>query len=415
MKIGGGPAAILSLVGGFAVGSLASAYAPSFSAVLLTVSEPVGTLWVNAIRMTVVPLVIALLVTGVDSLGDLRVVGRMGGRALATFVGLLALMALCSAIASPPMFERLQIDAVAASTLRSQAAASGAGTVVVPPFSTWLTSLIPVNPVAAAADGAMLPLIVFTVAFALAVSTLPADSRAAVVGVFRGTGEAMLGVVRGVLWFSPVGIGALAITLGAKLGGEAAGLIGFYLVAQIALLVAGILLLYPIAIIGGRVAPGTFARAMIPAQVVAMSTRSSLASLPALLDSAERTLHVRREVAAFVLPFGVAIFRLSGAITWVTYGLFISRLYDLPFGALSIATLSLAAVVMNFAVPGIPSGGLLIITPIFVTLGLPPEAVGLLIAVDAIPDFFKTVLNVTAHMTALVIVARGSPPATAAS
>lgn len=415
MKIGGGPAAILSLVGGFAVGSLASAYAPSLSTVLLTVSDPVGTLWVNAIRMTVVPLVIALLVTGVDSLGDLRAVGRMGGRALATFVGLLACMALWSAIASPPLFERLHIDAVAASTLRSQAAASGAGAVAVPPFSTWLTSLIPVNPVAAAAEGAMLPLIVFTVAFALAVSTLPTDTRTAVVGVFRGTGEAMLGVVRGVLWFSPLGIGALAITLGARLGGAAAGLIGFYLAAQIALLVAGIFLLYPIAIIGGRVAPGTFARAMIPAQVVAMSTRSSLASLPALLDSAERTLRVRREVAAFVLPFGVAIFRLSGAITWVTYGLFISRLYDLPFGALSIVTLSLAAIVMNFAVPGIPSGGLLIITPIFVTLGLPPEAVGLLIAVDAIPDFFKTVLNVTAHMTALVIVARGDPPLAAVS
>lgn len=415
MKIGGGLAALLSLVGGFAVGSLASAYTPSFSTVLLAVSDPVGTLWVNAIRMTVVPLVIALLVTGVDSLGDLRAVGRMGGRALASFLGLLALMALCSAIASPPLFARLQVDAAAASSLRSQAAASGAGEVVVPPFSAWLTSLIPVNPVAAAAEGAMLPLIVFTVAFALAVSTLPTDSRTAVVGVFRGTGEAMLGVVRGVLWFSPLGIGALAITLGAKLGGAGAGLIGFYLAAQIALLVGGILLLYPIAIIGGRVAPGAFARAMIPAQVVAMSTRSSLASLPALLDSAERTLHVRREVAAFVLPFGVAIFRLSGAITWVTYGLFISALYDLPFGAMSIATLSLAAVVMNFAVPGIPSGGLLIITPIFVTLGLPPEAVGLLIAVDAIPDFFKTVLNVTAHMTALVIVDRGSPAAGAPS
>jgi Na+/H+-dicarboxylate symporter len=163
-------------------------------------------------------------------------------------------MALCSAIASPPMFERLQIDAVAASTLRSQAAASGADGGG-PPFSTWLTSLIPVNPVAAAADGAMLPLIAFTVAFALAVSTLPPIPAPRVVGVFRGTGEAMLGVVRGVLCVFTRGDRALAITLGAKLGGEAAGLIGFYLVAQIALLVAGILLLYPIAIIGGRVAP----------------------------------------------------------------------------------------------------------------------------------------------------------------
>ena len=145
-----------------------------------------------------------------------------------------------------------------------------------------------------------------------------------------------------------------------------------------------------------------------------MSTRSSLAALPSMLDAADRSLKVRREVAGFVLPFGVAIFRLSGAITWVTYGLFLSKLYDVPFGGIGIATLSLAAIVMNFAVPGIPSGGLLIITPIFVTLGFPAEAVGLLIAVDASPDFFKTVLNVTSHMTAMVIVNRLSTAGAAA-
>lgn len=407
MRVSGGTAAILSLVGGFAAGSLASAFAPPLATPLLSVSEPIGTLWVNAIRMTVVPLVIALLITGIDSLGDLRTVGRMGGWALATFTGLLALMALGSAVASPPLYSLFRLDTTAAGALRAQAAESGASAAAVPPFSSWLTSLVPVNPVAAAADGAMLPLIVFTVAFALAVSTLGTESRAAVVGVFRGTGDAMLVVVRGVLWFSPLGIAALAVTLGAKLGGAAAGMIGFYLASQVALLVAGIIVLYPIAAIGGAVPLRTLVRALIPAQTVAISTRSSLASLPAMLDSAERTLGVPRDVAAFVLPFGVAIFRLSGAITWVTYGLFVSRLYDLPFGLVSIATISLAAVVMNFAVPGIPSGGLLVIAPIFVTLGLPVEAIGILIAVDAIPDVFKTVLNVTAHMTSLLIVNRG--------
>ncbi len=213
MRVSGGSAAILSLVGGFAVGSLASAFAPSLATLLLSVSEPVGTLWVNAIRMTVIPLVIALLITGIDSLGDLRTVGRMGGWALATFVALLALMALGSALASPLLYSLFRLDADAAGALRAQAAESGASAAAVPPFSSWLTSLIPVNPVAAAADGAMLPLIIFTVAFALAVSTLGSESRRAVVGVFRGTGDAMLIVVRGVLWFSPLGI--------ARAGGDA--------------------------------------------------------------------------------------------------------------------------------------------------------------------------------------------------
>ena len=414
MRIRGGPAAIAAMVCGFTVGSVAAATSPAATAVLLAVSEPVGTLWVNGIRMTVIPLVVALLITGIDSLGDLRTVGRIGGRALACFVGLLTVMAIFSAIVAPLLFAGLQVDPGAAAVLQSRAAASAASVAVVPSFTSWLTSLIPTNPVAAAADGAMLPLIIFTVAFALALSTVAGPSRGAVVGVFRATADAMLVLVRAVLWFSPLGIAALAVSLGARLGGAGAGLIGFYLAAQIALLIAAIVAHYPIAIVGGRIPARDFVRALLPAQVVAMSTRSSLAALPSMLDAADRSLKVRREVAGFVLPFGVAIFRLSGAITWVTYGLFLSKLYDVPFGGIGIATLSLAAIVMNFAVPGIPSGGLLIITPIFVTLGLPAEAVGLLIAVDAIPDFFKTVLNVTSHMTAMVIVNRLSTAGEAA-
>ncbi|ODT02497.1 MAG: hypothetical protein ABS52_13640 [Gemmatimonadetes bacterium SCN 70-22] len=402
----GGLAAVLSLAVGFAIGAVAAASSPGVASVLLAVSEPVGTMWVNAIRMTVVPLVVALLVTGIASMRDLRAVGRLGGSALALFIALLAGVALFTALAAPPLYDRLVVDPASAAALRERAA-GGAGMVPpLPGFAAWLTSLVPVNPVAAAAEGAMLPLIVFTVAFALAISRLPDATRDVVLGVFRAVADAMLVLVRAVLWLSALGILALAITLGARLGVSGAGAIGFYLVTHAALLVAATALLYPVAVLVGGVPPGRFARAALPAQVVAMGTRSSLAALPAMLDAAEQRLQLRREVSGFALPLAVSTFRLNLAVSWIVGGLFIARLYGVPFGLSSLATFGVAAVLMSFSVPGIPSGSLFIIAPLFPTVGLPVEGVGILIALDAVPDIFKTTLNVTGHMTSAAVLAR---------
>ncbi|GMV09578.1 MAG TPA: cation:dicarboxylase symporter family transporter [Gemmatimonadaceae bacterium] len=406
IRINGGLAAVLSLAVGFAIGAVAAASSPGVASVLLAVSEPVGTMWVNAIRMTVVPLVVALLVTGIASMRDLRAVGRLGGSALALFIALLAGVALFTALAAPPLYDRLVVDPASAAALRERAA-GGAGMVPpLPGFAAWLTSLVPVNPVAAAAEGAMLPLIVFTVAFALAVSRLPDATRDVVLGVFRAVADAMLVLVRAVLWLSALGILALAITLGARLGVSGAGAIGFYLVTHAALLVAATALLYPVAVLVGGVPPGRFARAALPAQVVAMGTRSSLAALPAMLDAAEQRLQLRREVSGFALPLAVSTFRLNLAVSWIVGGLFIARLYGVPFGLSSLATFGVAAVLMSFSVPGIPSGSLFIIAPLFPTVGLPVEGVGILIALDAVPDIFKTTLNVTGHMTSAAVLAR---------
>ena len=406
IRINGGLAAVLSLAVGFAIGAVAAASSPGVASVLLAVSEPVGTMWVNAIRMTVVPLVVALLVTGIASMRDLRAVGRLGGSALALFIALLAGVALFTALAAPPLYDRLVVDPASAAALRERAA-GGAGMVPpLPGFAAWLTSLVPVNPVAAAAEGAMLPLIVFTVAFALAVSRLPGATRDVVLGVFRAVADAMLVLVRAVLWLSALGILALAITLGARLGVSGAGAIGFYLVTHAALLVAATALLYPVAVLVGGVPPGRFARAALPAQVVAMGTRSSLAALPAMLDAAEQRLQLRREVSGFALPLAVSTFRLNLAVSWIVGGLFIARLYGVPFGLSSLATFGVAAVLMSFSVPGIPSGSLFIIAPLFPTVGLPVEGVGILIALDAVPDIFKTTLNVTGHMTSAAVLAR---------
>ncbi|HEX4933062.1 MAG TPA: dicarboxylate/amino acid:cation symporter, partial [Gemmatimonadaceae bacterium] len=405
-RLSGGPAAIVALALGFAIGAGVASSSASGAKGLLAVSDPVGTLWVNAIRMTVIPLVVSLLITGIAGMRDLRAVGRLGGRALLMFVALLGGIALFTALVAPPMYERLAVDPAASASLRERVAGGATSVPPLPGFTAWLTSLVPVNPLASAVEGAMLPLIVFTVAFALAVSRLASETRDAVLGVFQATGDAMLVLVRAVLWLSPLGIFALALSLGAKLGVSGAGAIGFYLGTHIAILVAAILLLYPVAVLAGGVSPATFARAALPAQAVAMGTRSSLAALPAMLDSSEKQLQLPREVSGFVLPLAVSTFRLNLAVSWIVGGLFIARLYDVPFGLASLATFCVAAVLMSFSVPGIPSGSLFIIAPLFPTVGLPVEGVGILIALDAVPDIFKTTLNVTGHLTTAVLLGR---------
>lgn len=404
MKLGSGPATLVALIAGFLVGGTAVATSASVAAPLLAVSGPVGTLWVNAIRMTVIPLVVSLLITGVASMSDLRTVGRIGFRSLALFVALLAGVGLVVALIAPALYALYAVDPASAAALRASVAETGVRVPELPTFAAWLTSLVPVNPVRAAVDDAILPLLVFSVAFAIGVAHLPAHTREQVVDLFRVIGDAMLRVVGWVLWLSPVGVFALAVTLGGRLGYSGAGAIGFYFLTHIALLLLSVALLYPVAVLGGRVPLRAFARAALPAQTVAMGTRSSLAALPAMLEAAEHKLRLSREVSGFALPLGVSIFRLNVAVSWIVGGLFIGQLFGLPFGAQAIATFYLASIVMSFSVPGIPSGSLFIIAPLLPTVGLPVEGVGILIALDAVPDVFKTMLNVTGHLTAATVI-----------
>lgn len=369
---------------------------------------PLGTLWVNAIRMTVIPLVVALLVTGVASAADLKSIGQIGARTLGVFILLLcfvsAVMIPLAALAFSllPPGSRPALPAGAAEAA-SQIAESGGA----PTASAWLTSLIPTNPIAAAANGAMLPLVLFTLLFALAVTASSPNARTAIMPLFRAIGEAMLVLVRWVILLAPIGVFALVLPLTAHVGSSVAGAIGFYIAAYSGLSVLAILLLYPVVALFGRMRMDAFARAALPPQLIALSSSSSVATLPALVESAEHRLRLPTTVTGFVLPLAVSTFKIAGPVSWSVGALFVGWFYGVPLGASALATIGFAAVFLAFGVPGVPRGAFIMLAPLFLAIGLPVEGIGILIAVDAIPDTFATALNVTGDLAATAIVARG--------
>jgi proton glutamate symport protein len=375
--------------------------------------EPIGTLFINAIRMTVIPLVVSGLVLGVASSRDARTVGRIGARTIAVFLAAITAATLFAIALGVPLLSVLHVDPAVAAAMRQPGAGGPvAGQAPLPGFSQWIVDLVPANPFKAASDGAMLPLIVFSVAFGLAVSRVRDDARLAVLAVARAVYESMLVVVGWVLKAAPVGVFALAIALGARMGTGAAGALAYYMlvVSVICTLFVG-LVLVPAAVVGGGQPAGRFVRACAPAVAVAFSSRSSLAALPASIEGVRSGLSLSDDLAGFYMPLAAAVFRVGAAIAQVGAVLFLARLYGVALGGPQLATIVASVVFTTLTVPGVPAGAIIVLAPVLASVGLPVEGIGLLMGVDTIPDMFRTTANVVGWMAGASLLGRpaGTP------
>ena len=415
---------LIGLAAGLALGVIVSAAGVPWLARVPAFVEPFGILFVNAIRMTVLPLVVASLIVGVITTGDVRMVGRLGGRAIVLFVVAVAAAAIFAAACAFPLLSRLDIDPAVAASLRESAARTGQGAAPaaqqLPSVSQWLIDLLPSNAFKAAADGTILPLILFALLFGLALTRVADAPRQTVLHLFKGIADGMLTLVGWVLRLTPLGVFALAVPLAARMGLAAAGALVYYIVLLSIVSAAFIVLvLYPAAVFLGRVPLGRFARACAPAQVVAFTSRSSLAALPATIRGA-RDLGLPDEIGSFFIPLAASMFRVGAAMVQTIGVLFVARLYDVTLSSAQLATIILTVIPTTFTVPGIPAGAVIVMAPVLQSAGVPVEGIGILVGVDTIPDMFRTMANVTGWVgggailsRSLAVGPRGEPAAKA--
>jgi proton glutamate symport protein len=397
---------LLSLGGGIAAGAILKRFAPEAAVLVSDVVAPVGSLWVNALLMLVMPLVLASLIVGIASAADLRAIGRLGRKTALIFLSITALTATFAILAVPPVMSRLTVDAGAAAALRAgSSAAPNANEVMT--AGQFVASLLPANPVKAAAEGKLLPLVIYAMLFALALTRLPRPRAAPVVDLCEGIVDALRVLVGWILNFAPVGVFALSLPLAVRLGAAAAGLLGYFVATVAVFAIAVALMAYPLARFGGGIPFRVFARAVAPPQTVAFVARSSLASLPALLDSARERLKLPEQVSAFVLPVAVASFKPNAPTMFVISAYFLGKLYGVEITPAQWPLLAAQATLLAFAVPGILYGSIVTMTPILLTLGIPVEGAGILIAVDMITDMFRSSCNATVDLAVATVVARG--------
>ena len=398
---------LLALVLGLLAGAAIAALDMPALRIAAAVIEPIGTIWVRALQMTLIPLVLSLLITGIVSTVDTGATGRLGAAALAVFLALLVGTALVSSLVGTPLVSRIPIDPETIAMMRTSADSSVVATArQLPTFAEMLVSVVPANPIRAAVDGAMLPLVTFAILFGLALSRVDVDRREAVAGVFRAIADAMTVIVSWLIAVAPAGVFALAMTLAVRTGLGAARPLALYIALVTGVIILVTLLLYPVAVIAGRQPLGRFARALVPPQAIALSARSSLAALPAMVQTAQTRLGLPTPVTSFVLPLAVTTLRLSTPIMWGVAIPFLARLYGIELGTDTMLALVGAGILLSFSVPGLPSASIFLMGPFITGLGIPIESIGLLIAADSIPDLFKGVLNVTGHVTSSAVVAR---------
>jgi proton glutamate symport protein len=400
---------IASLVLGLAAGAMLRSLPPhGWTGPLLDVFDIVGTMWVNAIRMTVIPLIVPLLIGSIARASGNRM-GRLGLTAGGTMIAMLVVTAVLAAFAAPLLLAGLHVDPATSAGLRASVAKtalpSGDAS-----LASWFKTLIPANPVKAAADGSMLSVIVFAIAFGFATLGAPPPLRARVVRFTDMVSTIMLVMVKGVLLLAPLGVFAVALVVGALVGASAYRALSYFMAIELLAGAAMLVILFALTVGLARLSPRRVLRGVVPPMLVAAGTSSSLSALPAMIEGARDAWALPEEAFGFVLPVAVSMFKLTAAFIWIIDACFIAALYGIPFGPGQLALAAGYTILFSATAPGIPGGGIVAMTPLFLMLGLPLEGLAILLAVNPILDRFLSMVNVAADMSVTSISARRRLP-----
>jgi proton glutamate symport protein len=401
-------ATLVALAGGLTLGTLAPNASSGPLGPLVDAIEALGAAWVRALRMIVLPLVFSLLVLAVLGIRERGGVARMGGAAIGVFFAIYIALAALTALLFPVLTRAMGVHRGAVTALRARAvggAPVGPGEI---DLADWLVELIPTNPFAAAAEENIVQIVVFAILFALAVGRLAPAARELVTGFFDPVAEAMLVIVSWLMRVSPVAVFALAFSAAGEIGLEAAWiLLAFALITTIVMLLATAGLT-PVAGILGRAGTLRFARAAWPGQLVAVSTRSSLASLPVLIEGARSRLSLPDRVMGFGLPFAASTFKPNRLVSSPGKLLFLAWIYGVTVEPLGYVLFVSYVMLLAATTIGVPNqGGRMTTVPLYLAMGIPVEGVVLIQSVDLLWDFAATVLNTTGYLAATTLLPRG--------
>ncbi len=373
--------------------------------------EPVGTAFIRLITMIVVPLVVASLMVGAASLGNLATLGRIGGKTIAYYLSTTAIavtigLVLANIIApgsgiSPEARVQLLAEFGGDAAQRIQLAQQAPGLVEV------FLNMIPRNPIAAAASGDMLPLIVFTLLFGAAAAVLPEETKRPLLSFFNGVNEVSMTIIRWIMVLAPYAVFALIAAITARFGWDILKSLLVYALTVVAGLLLHALGTYGFVIKGLlKMNPLRFLRHIRDAQVLAFSTSSSNATLPITMRVTRENVGVSNRVSSFVLPLGATINMDGTALYQGVAVIFIAQVFGIELSWLQQLTVVLTATLASVGAAGVPSAGIITLALVLVQAGVPETGIALILGVDRILDMCRTAVNVTGDVTASVFIAR---------
>lgn len=389
-------AILVGLVLGLVLGVTASATGNDTLIAIAEASAPFGTAFMRAIQMVVIPLVGVTVFVGVAKIGNPRKLGRLGGSSL-FFFWFTTLPAIVLGMA---------VMQVALAFAPPVTPPSVAGDVVteLPGMVDFLVNLIPRNPFEAAAAGSLLPIIVFTVLFAAATTTLPAARREPLLSLADTVSDVLIKLVHWVLWTAPVGVFGLAAPVAARTGlAMLQNLAVFIIAVAVGLVIFMTLIFLPAIRFLAKVPVGTFIRGTIGSYAMGFSTTSSVAALPVMFDEAEG-LGLSKETSNLVLPLAASINRPGSALFQGAAVVFLASVYGVTLTPATIAGAILATFLAAMTVAPVPSASIMTMAPALDTVGVPLSALGIMLGIDRVPDMFRSATNVVGHVAAAAVV-----------
>jgi Na+/H+-dicarboxylate symporter len=384
---------------GLIVGLGAAATGNDWLLALAKGSAPFGAIFMNAIRMVVIPLIVTVIFTSIARLGDARKLGRIGGLTIAYYW-----ITLIPAIAIGMATMKVGLQFASEIEMPQAAAAE------VPELQSivdFIVSLIPANPFAAASNGAILPLIVFTALVAAATGTLPAERRERLINLADDASEALIKLVWWILYTAPVGVFGLAAPVTAELGWNLVQSLGIFIVCVfVGLAIFLTLVTLPLVYFVGGIGPARYLSGTFGAVSVAVSTTSTAAAIPVALEETTQNLKVSTTIADLLVPLGASMHRPGSALFQGAAIVFLAYLYDVPIPVAAIGAAMLATFLVSLTVAPVPSSGVITMAPALDAIGVPVSGLAIILGIDRIPDMMRSGVNILGQISAAVLVDR---------